>query len=146
MKTERKCLECPEREEYVSTLESEGFSEVYVRQMNRYIDEFVRVCRDQHAHSCPSHITRSQIEGFAQHVADSTFSAITDNPARKVHRPIKPGTAITKISVVLRWLEWLAKAGKIEGSPAAGLNAQDLFQQRVTSSEKRTTRRYPQDI
>jgi len=129
MPSKRECLECLDRDEFVSEIRSSGRSEIYARQMNRYIDEFLRFCLCKYGRDCLSEVSRKQLEEFARKVADSIITPTTYNPAKKTTTPIRSDTAVVKIRAVINWYEWLERTGKIEKNPAEGLVAAELLRQ-----------------
>lgn len=128
----RECLDCPEREHFVSEIRRKGRSELYARQMNRYIDEFLRFCRDKYGHASPTEVTSEQIRAFAQSLGQSTFTAATYNPAKRIRSRITSHTALLKVSAVLKWCKWLHETSRIEQNPAEELSSTDLLGSGVT--------------
>jgi site-specific recombinase XerC len=127
MPAKRKCLECVERDEYVSEVRRGGGAEIYARQMNRYIDDFLRFCLRRYGQASFSQVSRKQIEEFAREIAGGIFAPQTFNPAKKANAPIRADTAAIKIRVVIKWYEWLEANGKIKKNPAEGLVAAELL-------------------
>lgn len=89
----RKCLPCQERELYMTFLARSNLSKVYIRQKNRYIDEFLRFVQRETGSTDLSELKPALLRKY-----------INDITANKL---IRPTTQSTKVAVVRHWLEWL---------------------------------------
>lgn len=112
MPSRRTCLPIAERDDYVATRRLSGLSEVTVRIIERYVDEFLRFCEENSGHSEAKSVTRDDIVSFAEEQS-------------------KPGilkdTARLKVASVLGWLAWLVEQKRILNNPAGKVAAKELI-------------------
>ena len=108
----RECLPSVEREDYIRHVRMEGCTFITERQKNRYIDEFLRFCKEYSNHSDATKIRRKDLVEYGKRVKRTS---------------LKIQTARTKLLVVLQWLRWLAGTGRIKENPANGLQASELI-------------------
>src|SRR5689334_14852471 len=92
MPPRRKCVECPERDNYVASLRLKGLNEIGVRCAERYIDEFLKFRQEDSGHTGAKTIKKNELQEFAKHL----------NLA-----PVLKQTMGVKIRAVLNWLQWM---------------------------------------
>lgn len=96
----RKCLPCQERELYMAFLAKNNLSKVYIRQKNRYIDEFLRFVQREAKSTAISKLKPELLKKYS--------TEITSN------KLILPKTQSTKMAVVRQWLQWLHGNGYLK--------------------------------
>ncbi len=111
MRPRRKLVTSVERDRYIGELRAGGVEEISARRPERYIDEFLRFC-DEHFGIEES----TQIKG--EHVIE--FARVQRKKA------LLRTTVHTKVSEVLRWLNWLSAVKTLLLNPADGLSASEL--------------------
>ena len=107
LKPLRECLPSKEREEYVSRVRRRGLSIVFERQVNRYIDEFLRF-RASIDRPNLSDLSSRDIFAYVKHLERSNRTFVT---------------ARTKLTIALEWCRWLFETGRVKTDVTEGLNA-----------------------
>ena len=103
----RECLPSKEREEYVSRVRRRGVTFVTERQVNRYVDEFLRFFESMNRGKL-SDLTSRDLVAYAKHLERSNRTFVT---------------ARTKLAVALKWSRWLFETGRLKNDVAEGLSA-----------------------
>ncbi len=89
----RKCLPSHERELYIEHLARSNLSKGYIRQKNRYIDEFLRYVHKEIGSTSLSKLNSEVVRKYVE---------ITNS-----NKLILQTTRSTKSALVKQWLKWL---------------------------------------
>lgn len=100
-----------EREDYVSRVRQRGVTFVAERQVNRYIDEFLRF--------------RASID--RPNLRDLSSEDLLAYARRLERSGLKFVTARTKLMIAAAWCRWLFQSGRVKTNAAEGLNASGLL-------------------
>jgi site-specific recombinase XerC len=103
----RECLPSKEREEYVSHVRRRGVTHVTERQVNRYIDEFLRF-RASLDRLKLGDLSSNDLLAYAKHLERSNRTFVT---------------ARTKLTITLAWCRWLFATGRVKANAAEGLDS-----------------------
>jgi site-specific recombinase XerC len=103
MPPRRECVPSSQRDSYIDYRRTSGITEISVRISERYIDEFLRFCKEERGHSEARKVTRLQISDFASHQS---------------RLGILPATVNRKVHEVVNWLAWLKEKGVLKRNPA----------------------------
>jgi site-specific recombinase XerC len=103
----RECLPSKEREEYVSRVRERGITFVTERQVNRYIDEFLRF-RASRGRTSLTDLGSRDLLAYAGHLERSNRTFVT---------------ARIKLAVALQWCRWLFEVGRLETDVTEGISA-----------------------
>jgi site-specific recombinase XerD len=104
----RECLPSKEREEYVVHVRRRGCTFVTERQVNRYIDEFLRFCEATFGHTNAQRIGASDLMKYGKYLEQREHTFVT---------------ARAKMTLALQWCRWLAATKRIARDPAPGMKA-----------------------
>lgn len=96
----RECIECSERDLYIEYRSPTIKSKVSLRQINRYIDEFIVFLKKNHNYTDIKLLTKDNLDGYCIHLNKNSSNT---------EKTIK-----TKIQVVNKWLDWLVESGNID--------------------------------
>ncbi|MGZ8182314.1 MAG: hypothetical protein ACXWT1_10175 [Methylobacter sp.] len=89
----RSCLECKEREIYIEHCSNKITSKIRLRQINRFIDEFLVFINKNYHHSSPKLITYQQVQDYKEHIKNKMNN--------------RSSTKELKLRTLLGWIVWM---------------------------------------